>query len=73
MNITEYRIKTIWHVNATVDEIAEIFSDAASLPFWWPAAFLNSKIVEEGSLSQEGKTVQLHTKGFLPYTLNFHF
>ncbi len=68
-----YHIKSRWVVVATRDEVAAIFRDSDSLVDWWPAAFLHVHQLAEGDEHELGKKVWLHTKGWLPYTLQLTF
>jgi hypothetical protein len=48
-----------------------VLSDADALPRWWPAVYLAIRPVAEGTPDGIGREVDLHTKGFLPYTLRW--
>src|SRR5689334_16374785 len=67
----DYHVVTRWSVEATLNEVADIFLDTASLSRWWRAAFLSVRILEPGSGNTVGQVACLHTKGWLPYTLRF--
>jgi len=56
-----------------VEEVSAVLADAASLPQWWPAVYLAVKVVEPGDADGVGKVVELHTRGWLPYTLHWSF
>jgi hypothetical protein len=60
-------------VESTAPEIYEILNDAADLPRWWPSVYLDVQVLEEGGEHGVGKVVSLYTKGWLPYTLRWHF
>ncbi len=68
-----YHFLTNWRVESTIDEVYEILSDATSLQRWWPAVYLDVNELEPGDAIGVGKVVQLHTKGWLPYTLRWQF
>lgn len=68
-----YRFITHWRVEGTVHEVSEVLSNAPDLVRWWPAVYLNVQEVEAGDERGVGKVVSLHTKGWLPYTLRWHF
>ena len=73
MAANDYHFITIWRVPATPDEITEILGDAAALSRWWPSVYLAVRVLESGDERGLGKTVDLWTKGFLPYTLRWRF
>ena len=66
MSYHDYRFETHWRARASVEEIIEILSDAHSLPRWWPEVYLAVRESEPGVFA-------LHTKGWLPYTLQWSF
>ena len=68
---SDYRFLTVWRVAGTVDEVKAVFSDAQSLPQWWPSVYLGAHTIEEGSEGGVGRVVEVHTKGWLPYTLRW--
>lgn len=67
----QYEFVTVWRVAGTVDEVAAVLGDAGALTRWWPAVYLAVDVVEEGGPDGVGATVDLHTKGWLPYTLRW--
>ncbi|MGA7989583.1 MAG: polyketide cyclase, partial [Candidatus Dormiibacterota bacterium] len=69
----EYRFLTRWRLHATPSEVAEVLSDAEDLPRWWPSVYLDVNVVEDGDEHGIGRTVDLWTKGWLPYTLRWRF
>ena len=73
MPANEYHFITTWRIHGTPAEISEILGDAAALSRWWPSVYLDARVVEPGDDSGLGKTVELWTKGFLPYTLRWRF
>lgn len=68
-----YQFVTQWRVPSTCEEISQILGDAPDLVRWWPAVYLNVQEIEPGDENGIGKVVALHTKGWLPYTLRWHF
>lgn len=73
MAANSYHFITHWHLKARQDEIVAIFKDAASLPTWWPSVYLEARILDPGDANSIGRRVDLHTKGWLPYTLRWQF
>ena len=71
MAANDYEFITHWRVDGTVEEVYDTISDAEGLPRWWPSVYLGAVIVDAGDRDGIGKVVDLHTKGFLPYTLTW--
>jgi hypothetical protein len=67
----DYRFITTWRVSGSVDEVKAVPGDAEALPRWRPSVYLDATIVEEGAADRVGRTVSLHTQGWLPYTLRW--
>ena len=68
---SDYRFFTVWRVAGTVEEVRAVLGDAGSLPRWWPSVYLAVDPREEGEPGGVGRVVDLHTKGWLPYTLRW--
>jgi hypothetical protein len=73
MRTNEYHYITHWRVKGTVEEVAEVLSQATELVRWWPSVYLDVREVERGDENGIGKVVSLYTKGWLPYTLRWSF
>ena len=73
MASNEYHIITEWHVRGTIEEVADILSQATDLARWWPSVYLDVQQMEPGDENGLGKVVRLYTKGWLPYTLHWTF
>jgi len=71
MAVNDYEFITKWRVDGTVEEVYDTISDAEGLARWWPSVYLSAMIVDAGDHDGIGKVVDLHTKGFLPYTLRW--
>ena len=71
--MSRYRIVTTWRVRATLEEVAAVLSDVERLPVWWPAVYLDAHVTSPGDATGVGREVELHTKGWLPYTLRWRF
>ena len=69
----EYAFLTTWHIPARPDEIAAVLADAQGLERWWPSVYLKVTVITAGDERGIGKVVDLHTKGWLPYTLKWRF
>jgi Polyketide cyclase / dehydrase and lipid transport len=70
---SDYHFVTRWRVQGTREEVAEVLSDAAQLPRWWPSVYLDVRVVDQGGAEGIGRVVDLWTKGWLPYTLRWRF
>lgn len=69
---SDYRFRTVWRVAATVEEVKAVLGDAAALPRWWPSVYLSARVIDEGAPGGgAGRMIELHTKGWLPYTLHW--
>jgi hypothetical protein len=73
MPTNDYHFITHWRVQGTCAEISKILSNAPDLARWWPSVYLEVKELEPGDQNGIGKVVELYTKGWLPYTLRWHF
>jgi uncharacterized protein YndB with AHSA1/START domain len=69
----EYAFLTTWIVPATAEEVVDVLGDAAALSRWWPSVYLKATVLEPGDERGLGRVVELHTKGWLPYTLRWRF
>ena len=66
-----YHFVTVWRVNGTVEEVKAVLRDGMSLPRWWPSVYLDVKETHPGDDQDVGRTLDLWTKGWLPYTLRW--
>lgn len=73
MATNDYHFITHWRVQGTVQEVGDILGDADDLVRWWPSVYLEVKTLKAGDERGLGKVVDLYTKGWLPYTLRWHF
>lgn len=69
----EYAFLTLWRVEGDIHGVAAILEDTGALSRWWPSVYLNVRVLEPGAPGGVGKLVDLHTKGWLPYTLRWRF
>lgn len=67
----DYHFVTTWRVTASLDEVKAVLADGLGLPRWWPAVYLQVDEVDPGDRDGLGRTLRLHTKGWLPYTLRW--
>jgi hypothetical protein len=68
---SDYHFVTEWRVVGTVEEVKDVLGDGLSLPRWWPSVYLSVTQLEEGGVGGVGGVLDLHTKGWLPYTLRW--
>jgi hypothetical protein len=73
MGAPEYRFLTRWQVLGTLEEVSKVLEDFRDLPQWWPAVYLRAQVLEPGGPDGVGLRVIVHTKGWLPYTLDWEF
>lgn len=66
-----YSFTTRWEVDAPPEEVYRALGDIDRLAEWWPSVYLDVRVRERGAPSGVGMVVDLHTKGFLPYTLRW--
>ncbi len=60
-----YHFLTRWRVQATPEEIYDILAEPLEYPRWWPSVYLG--------VDRTGpKRFRLHTRGWLPYTLEWN-
>jgi hypothetical protein len=69
----EYRFLSRWRVVSTVREVADLLGNVRELPRWWPSVYLRVEELEPGDERGVGQRVRVHTKGWLPYTLDWEF
>jgi hypothetical protein len=69
----DYHFVTEWRVAGTVDEVKDILGDddAQAVTRWWPSVYLTVDQREPGGEGGLGRVLDLHTKGWLPYTLRW--
>jgi hypothetical protein len=67
----EFHIVTTWQVESNLQEVVEILTDALHLPDWWGEVYLGTKIIFVGDGQGIGRQIAVHSKGWLPYELNW--
>ena len=68
---SQYQFFTEWRVTGTLEEVKDVLSDGEGLTRWWPSVYLDVRKIEEGAENGLGRVVDVHTKGWLPYTLRW--
>jgi hypothetical protein len=71
MTSSDYAFVTVWRVPGTIAEVEAVLRDGRTLPRWWPAVYLEVVSREEGDADGVGSVTDLHTTGWLPYTLRW--
>ena len=71
MMVSDYEFFTEWRVAGTVEEVKAVLGDGLSLTRWWPSVYLSVVQVAEGGPDGLGAALDLHTKGWAPYTLRW--
>jgi hypothetical protein len=66
-----YRFHTVWRVPGTVAEVVDVLGNVDTLTEWWPSVYLATRRLEDGGPDWVGSVTELHTKGWLPYTLKW--
>ena len=67
----EYHFITCWRAEGSADEVYDLIRDPLDLPRWWPSVYLSVTEISAGDEQGIGRRVRLHTKGWLPYTLDW--
>jgi hypothetical protein len=67
----EYQFQTHWRVSGTAREVSGLLEEPTDLPRWWPAVYLDVVERARGDERGIGRTADLHTRGWLPYTLRW--
>lgn len=68
-----YDFLTTWRVPGTREEVFDVLSDGDGLVRWWPSVYLQVTTTAAGDAEGVGKSMDLYTKGWLPYTLRWRF
>lgn len=63
-----YVFVTVWRVPARPSEVVAVLADVGSLPRWWPSVYL---AVHPLPAVGDRRSVEMVTKGWLPYTLRW--
>ena len=71
MKSREFHIPTTWRVRGPVARVFDVLSKPQEFVRWWPEVYLAVRELKAGDASGLGRIVDLHTKGWLPYRLNW--
>ncbi len=67
----DYTFITNWRVRGTREEVSAVLEEPTSFPRWWPSVYLGVREVVSGDAHGIGRTLDLCTRGWLPYTLTW--
>jgi hypothetical protein len=68
---SRYEFVTVWRVAGSTAEVAAVLRDGRTLPRWWPSVYLDVVPRRAGDVDHVGSVTDLHTTGWLPYTLRW--
>lgn len=71
MALLEFEIPSRWRVEGNIDDVYDLISKPQEFVRWWSEVYLRVEEVESGDESGVGRIHNLHTRGWLPYTLNW--
>ncbi|MGH9368604.1 MAG: SRPBCC family protein [Thermoanaerobaculia bacterium] len=71
MGIHDYHMVTRWLVPGTPREVSDVLGNPGDLPRWWPSVYLEAEETAPAGADGVGRAVRLHTRGWLPYTLDW--
>src|SRR5262245_10176489 len=60
----DYHFVTHWRVRGEASAVWDLIASPLDLPRWWPSVYLSIREIAPD-------TIELHTKGWLPYTLRW--
>jgi hypothetical protein len=70
----EYAFLTSWRLKASAQDVYDVLSDPLALKRWWPSVYLDVKELKPATGPDGvGRVIDLYTKGWLPYTLDWDF
>lgn len=69
----DYHLISHWRVRGDLDEVAAILREPRDLVRWWPEVYLAVEVEGEGDADGAGRTVGVHSRGRLPYSLRWRF
>jgi len=72
-SVNQYHFVSRWRIEGTCGEVADVLGDPLALARWWPSVYLRVEELRPADACGVGRVVRLHTKGWLPYTLDWQF
>lgn len=71
MSDRNFSLISNWSVRGRIEDVAEILADPERFPDWWGEVYLSIEITAPGDENGIGRTVDVHSRGWLPYTLRW--
>src|SRR2546421_12866825 len=71
MSTHEYHFVTEWELEAPIEQVFSVIENGSEFPRWWPEVYLDAKAEKKGRPDRIGDKLHLHTRGWLPYTLQW--
>ena len=71
MAANAFHITTRWRVEAGIGEVAAILSEPERFPDWWGDVYLDITLLDRGDAAGLGARIAVHSRGWLPYHLNW--
>lgn len=71
MAANAFRITTRWRVEGSISEVAAILSEPERFPDWWGEVYLGIRVLDRGDANGLGSRIAVHSRGWLPYHLNW--
>jgi hypothetical protein len=69
--LLEFKIPTRWLVKGSVDDVYDLISKPQDFVQWWSDVYLRVNEIEPGDENGIGRVHDLHTRGWLAYTLDW--
>ena len=66
-----FRIVTRWQLRGRREDVARLLSEPEGFVRWWGDVCLGVSKVQAGDARGIGRVVAVHSKGWLPYRLNW--
>lgn len=67
MSSNRYSFVTSWRLPGTCEDVYVLLNDLSALKAYWPSLY------REVSVGEDGETVAVRTRGFLPYVIDWMF
>lgn len=67
MAANKYSFLTRWQLRGTCEQMYLLLNDLPTLQAYWPSLY------KDVSVDEDGRTVKVRTKGFLPYVIDWMF
>jgi Polyketide cyclase / dehydrase and lipid transport len=63
MDLNQYAFRSVWRLQAKVDDVFEVLADLDGYPLWWPEVRRSNRL--------DDSTSELTVRSLLPYDLKF--